>query len=97
MASDVYLLIFDPRIGAMVRERWLGMGRIRDKACEVLGNATTSIGNGLECWADVTPEDMITIAEVSHMYRDGASPSEIRQYVTDFPSPLYLWILVRDF
>jgi hypothetical protein len=95
MASDVYLMIFDPRIGAMVRERWLGMGGVRDKAYEVLGNATTSIREGLECWADVAPEDMITIAKVS--YQDGASPAEIRQYATDFPSPSYLWILLRDF
>jgi hypothetical protein len=94
MASDILLLIFDPRNGVMVRARWLGMGGTRDKAREVLGNATTSC-RGYECWAHVAPENAITIAEAS--YKDGAHPAEIRQYAIAFPSPMYWWILAHDF
>jgi hypothetical protein len=94
MACDVNLLIFDPCNGVMVRVRWLGMSGVRDKAREVLGNAINSHVDGYEYWADVAPEDVITIAEAS--YKDGAHPAEVRQYAIEFPSPRYWWILEHD-
>lgn len=100
MASDVMLLIFDPRNGAMARARWIGMGRARDKAREVLGDATPSCRHGYECWANVAPEDAITIVEAIYAearYEGGAHPAEVRQYAIAFPSPTYWWILAHDF
>jgi hypothetical protein len=100
MASDVRLLIFDPRNGAMARERWLGMGRARDKVREALGNATATRRHGYECWANVAPEDVIRIVEASYAearYPGGADPEEIRQYAITFPSPMYWWIIAHDF
>lgn len=95
MASDIQLLIFDPRKGAMVRVRWLGMGGTRDKARAVLGNGTNRWRDGYECWTDVAPEDAIRIAEAS--YGGGATPAEVEEYAVKFPFPTYWWILEHDF
>ncbi|HEX5083415.1 MAG TPA: hypothetical protein VFY40_15325 [Blastocatellia bacterium] len=99
MASDITLLIFDPRKGAMARKRWLGMSRTRDNARRVLGNATP-IRRGYECWTNIAPEDAITIVESTYAearYLGGAHPEEIRQYAVEFPSPMYWWIIEHDF
>jgi hypothetical protein len=95
MASDLTLLIFDPRCGAMVRARWLGMGGTVDKARSVLGRPPTHSTVGTECWSDVAPSEAILIAEAS--YVKGATPEELGEYSTRFPSPPYWWLLERDY
>lgn len=95
MASDISFLIFDPRSGAMVRRRWLGMGGTRNKAREVLGDATTKIARGHDCWSSVAPADVARIAEAR--YVGGAEPAEVEALARRYPPPDYWWLIDHDY
>jgi hypothetical protein len=94
MASDLSLLIFDPRAGCVVCERWLGMGRTVDKARAVLRRAARRSEVGYECWTDLSPTEAIAIAQ--EHYEDGGTPLELAEYARKFPSPRYWWLVERN-
>ena len=95
MASDVTLYIFDPRLGAMVCSRWLGMRGTLARAHHILGRAPDRSQVGMDCWTDLSASEASSIAEAS--YGGGASPAEIEEYAKAFPPPAFWWLLVRDY
>lgn len=94
MSSEVSLLIFDPRIGTMVRARWLGGRAVVARAREVLHDPPTARGPGLEVFY-ASPAEVRTIAEAS--YHRGASPDEVAQLSVRFPSPPHWWSIEHAF
>jgi hypothetical protein len=94
MASDVSLVIFDPHAGCVVRERWLGMGGTADRARAVLRRAAERSELGYECWTNVSPTEVIAIAE--EHYESGGTPAEMAGYARAFPSPRYCWLIERN-
>ncbi|NUP08849.1 MAG: hypothetical protein HOW73_22610 [Polyangiaceae bacterium] len=95
MGSDLTLLIIDPRAGAVVRARWLGMSGTLSRLRDVLARPPTTSYHGTECWADVTCEQVAQIAVES--YADGATPAEIDAFAQRFPTPPYWWLIARDY
>lgn len=93
MASDVWLMIFDPRLGAMIRARWLGQSDVRDLAHRLRVSPPVASADG-ESW-QVTPGSAIEIAAVS--YADGAKPAEVTQLAQRFPATHYWWFLDHSY
>ena len=95
MASDLRLIIFDPRSSAVVADRWLGMGGTVSKLEQVLQRAPDYAERGYECWGRITAQEASLVAEASYM--GGASPSEIAEFGRAFPDTEYWWIFTRNF
>ncbi|UJB19971.1 MULTISPECIES: hypothetical protein [Lysobacter] len=95
MPTDFSLIIFKADSVEVVCERWLGGKSTYGAALDVLSRPPTLAQLGLECWSPVSPDEVQLIAV--HSYVDGATPEDIVELSSRFPSPLYLWTLERDY
>lgn len=95
MASDVSLVIVDPRRGAVVYERWIGMGAVRDELRAVLTREPDHRQVGMESWGRITASEARALAE--HRYADGLSQKEVAELAGRLPDSEYWWIVSHDY
>lgn len=94
MASDVSLLIADPRTGAVQVVRWLGGRQTAELARQVLAREPCTANVGYACWGRLTAEEATRIAEAS--YAGGADAHEVTRLAECYPSDGYWWMLEHD-
>ncbi|HPF37044.1 MAG TPA: hypothetical protein P5081_14090 [Phycisphaerae bacterium] len=94
MASDVNLVIFDPQMGAIVCDAWIGMSDTIAKARSVL-RRDPDHAIGFECWARLQLDEILEIS-ATH-YLEGAGPDEIQELAARFPPDGAWWMLFHDY
>jgi hypothetical protein len=94
VGSDISILVFNPQLGAVVCERWLGGNRTLEAALSILARPAKSLEPDLKCWTDVLPKEVEQIAEYS--YTPGATPAEVVTLAARFPTTRYAWMLLHD-
>ena len=96
MASDLWLVIAQPETGAIVQERWLGMGATLAVFREQLARPPTIRRRGFESWADLRENDVLVALERAP---NGDSPAleDISALADRFPDDKFWWCLVRGF
>ncbi len=95
MATDLSILIFDPQLGAVVCDRWLGGNSTLEAARGILARGPSCLEPGLECWTNVLPNEVEQVADSS--YEGGGTPAEIAALAERFPARRYAWMLLRDY
>lgn len=95
MGSDISILVFDPQLGAVVCERWLGGNQTLEAAHGILHRPPKSVERGVECWTEVFPKEVEQVAEYS--YADGATPAEVVTLAARFPVTRYAWMLLHGY
>lgn len=95
MATDMSLVIFEPNIGAVVVERWLGGRGTLKKLYEVVQRAPDHTSRGYDTWGRITATQAALIAEAS--YVGGVTPAAITQLSQAFPDDRYWWMMQRDY
>lgn len=94
VASDIKLLIFDPRKGTMVCNRWMGMSAVRERARVLLGTPAVA-AVGYECWAQVTAPTARLLADTH--YAGGVTPADVDALAASFPPSECWWMVEHDF
>jgi hypothetical protein len=93
MASDLYLVIANPTLGAVVLERWIGGNGVRDRTRDVLRRSPDFASDGKPfSWA-VSPGEALAIVDAH--YGGGATPADVRRWISEYSAAVHWWTIIE--